>query len=323
MASVSLLQSLNYFQAAFTRPRSRTTRSQDNVPAPFHLKSLNSIDLYEVSIAELQQHYTSGTFTAIDYVQFCLDRIRVIDPYLEAVIEVNPDALEIAVQLDEERKRGRVRGSLHGIPVLVKDNMATKDKMQTTAGSWALLGSVVPRDAFVVARLRQEGAIILGHAIHDRMGISPIEVLDPTDGSIVGPAQINSVVGIKPTPGLTSRSGIIPSSQTLDTVGPLGRSVQDAVLGLNAIVGRDERDPLTTSESRHQEKDYTQFMSDKKSLRGAKFGLPIKRCWEFVKEDQKREATRIFDGIIKAGGEIVHLNYQCAEERIAANGKWD
>ena len=144
-----------------------------------------------------------------------------------------------------------------------------------------------------------------------------------TDGSITGPAQIYSVVGIKPTPGLTSRSGIIPSSQTLDTVGPLRRSVRDAVLGLNAIVGLDERDPLTTSASRHQEKDYTRLLSDKKSLRGAKFGLPIKRCWEFVKEDQKREATRIFDGIIEASGEIVNLDYQCAEDRIAANGKWD
>ena len=151
----------------------------------------------------------------------------------------------------------------------------------------------------------------------------PLTFGSETDGSIIGPAQINAVVGIKPTPGLTSRSGIIPSSQTLDTVGPLGRSVQDAALGLNAIVGGDDRDPLTLGELRHQEVDYTQFLRDKGSLRGAKFGLPIKRCWEFVKEDQKREATRILDGITRAGGEIIHVDYPCAEERIAANGKWD
>ncbi|KAL8712601.1 MAG: hypothetical protein Q9220_003132 [cf. Caloplaca sp. 1 TL-2023] len=207
--------------------------------------------------------------------------------------------------------------------------MATKDKMQTTAGSWALLGSVVPRDAFVVAQLRRAGAIILGHASMTEWAslrssnMVPLTFGTETDGSIAGPAQINSVVGIKPTPGLTSRSGIIPSSQSLDTVGPLARSVRDAVLGLNAIVGPDERDPLMTFGPRRQETDYARFLSDKKSLRGAKFGLPIKRCWENVPEDQKRVATRIFDGIIRAGGGIIFVEYPCAEERIAANGKWD
>ncbi|KAL8949284.1 MAG: hypothetical protein Q9222_004590 [Ikaeria aurantiellina] len=151
----------------------------------------------------------------------------------------------------------------------------------------------------------------------------PLTFGSETDGSIIGPAQINSAVGIKPTPGLTSRTGIIPSSQTLDTVGPFGRSVRDAVLGLNAIVGQDERDPLTMCSLRHEERDYTQFLSDKKSLCGAKFGLPSKRCWEFVKEDQKKVATRILDGIVEAGAEIIHVDYPCAEERIAANGKWD
>lgn len=151
----------------------------------------------------------------------------------------------------------------------------------------------------------------------------PLTFGSETDGSVIGPAQINAVVGIKPTPGLTSRSGVIPSSQSLDTVGPLGRSVLDAVIGLNAIVGSDERDPLTSEGSRHQETDYTAFLSDKKALKGAKFGLPIKRCWEFVKEDQKRAANRILDGIVEAGGEIIHIDYPCAEERIKPNGKWD
>ena len=162
-----------------------------------------------------------------------------------------------------------------------------------------------------------------GSAVAVSSNMVPLTFGSETDGSIIGPAQINSVVGIKPTPGLTSRSGIIPSSYSLDTVGPLGRSVQDAVLGLNAIVGSDERDPLTLGKARHQDIDYTQFLRNQSSLRGAKFGLPIKRCWEFVKADQKREATRILDGIVEAGGEIIHLDYQCAEERIASNGKWD
>ena len=162
-----------------------------------------------------------------------------------------------------------------------------------------------------------------GSAVALSTNMVPLTFGSETDGSVIGPAQINSVVGIKPTPGLTSRSGVIPSSQTYDTVGPLGRSVKDAVLGLNAIVGADDRDPLTLDQSRHQEQDYTNFLSDKTSLRGAKFGLPFKRCWEFVKEDQKREATRILDAIVEAGGEIIQLDYPCAEERIAPNGKWN
>ncbi|MCJ1341380.1 hypothetical protein MMC09_006676 [Bachmanniomyces sp. S44760] len=370
-AVTSLFQYPSSFQATLVSSKRQVCPSQAKVPLPFRLEPLKSVELYEISIAEIQKHYTHGTFTATEYIQYCLDRVRLVDPYLEAVIELNPDALEIAAQLDEERQRGHVRSSLHGIPVFVKDNIATKDKMQTTAGSWALLGSVVPRDAFIVAQLRHAGAIILGHTgilmgirhvgvksgihltyraalvgkddhivvtkIADRIAVGssggsavavssnmvPLTFGSETDGSIIGPAQINSVVGIKPTPGLTSRSGIIPSSYSLDTVGPLGRSVQDAVLGLNAIVGSDERDPLTLGKARHQDIDYTQFLRNQSSLRGAKFGLPIKRCWEFVKADQKREATRILDGIVEAGGEIIHLDYQCAEERIASNGKWD
>ena len=151
----------------------------------------------------------------------------------------------------------------------------------------------------------------------------PLTFGSETDGSIIGPAQINAVVGIKPTPGLTSRSGVIPASQSFDTVGPLGRTMHDAALGLNAIVGSDSRDELTLVESRREEEDYTRFLSDKTSLKGARFGLPIRRCWEFVSDDQKRAAEIIFEGIAEAGGEIVHVDYPCAEECIAADGKWD
>ncbi|KAI4199562.1 MAG: hypothetical protein LQ350_004515 [Teloschistes chrysophthalmus] len=199
---------------------SECNRSQKAVPQIFQLERLNDIDLYEITI----------------------------NPYVEAVIEVNPDAVKIAAGLDDERVQGKTRGPLHGVPVLVKDNIATKDKMQTTAGSWALLGSIVPRDAYIVTQLRNAGAIILGHAnmsewasvrskeysegysprggqvrnpfdlsrtpfgsssgsaVAVSANIVPISFGTETDSSIVGPAQINSVVGIKPTPGLTSRS---------------------------------------------------------------------------------------------------------------------
>ena len=152
----------------------------------------------------------------------------------------------------------------------------------------------------------------------------PLTFGTETDGSIAGPAQYSGVVGIKPTPGLTSRSGIIPASETFDTVGPIARTVEDAAIGLNAIVGSDEKDPLSLEgPPLPREVDYTAYLSDKNVLKGAKFGLPIKRCWEFVKEDQKREAVRIFDGIVGAGGEIIHVDYPSAEERIGEDGKWN
>lgn len=153
--------------------------------------------------------------------------------------------------------------------------------------------------------------------------IVPLTFGTETDGSIIGPAQINAVVGIKPTPGLTSRSGVIPSSETLDTVGPIARTVADAVVGLNAIIGEDERDQLTSSPEIQREIDYSHYLSKKEVLKGARFGLPISRCWEFVSEDQKAVALKVFEGMKKAGAEIIHVDYPCAEDRIAPNGKWD
>ena len=144
-----------------------------------------------------------------------------------------------------------------------------------------------------------------------------------TDTSISGPAMINAVVGIKPTPGLTSRNGVIPSSKSFDSVGPFARTVLDAALGLNAMVGFNERDCLSIGSSCRQEKDYAKFVSTKASLEGAWFGLPIKRCWEFVPKDQKDVARKIFDAVIQAGGKIVSVDYPCAEDRIAADGRWD
>ncbi|KAJ9668397.1 hypothetical protein H2201_001445 [Coniosporium apollinis] len=231
----------------------------------------------------------------------------------------------------------------------VLQNMATKDRMQTTAGSWALLGSIVPRDAHVVSRLREAGAVILGHAnmsewasvrskaystgspfgssggsaVSVSANIVPLSFGTETDTSIIGPSLINGVVGVKPTVGLTSRNGVIPITESMDTVGSMGRTVYDAVLGLDAIVGPDKRDPSTLNPSRHQEDDYSAFISDRHALKGAKFGMPMKRCWDFVPEDQRKIANKILDAITAAGGELIETDFPCATERIPETGIWD
>ena len=151
----------------------------------------------------------------------------------------------------------------------------------------------------------------------------PLSFGTETDTSIIGPASINGVVGFKPTVGLTSRSGVIPISENMDTVGPFGRTVADAVHGLNAIVGIDERDRFTCSSSRPFRVDYSECLTTKKSLKGARFGLPNKRCWEFVPEGRKNVASKIFEAIGEAGGEVLTTDFPCVEERIPPDGSWD
>src|SRR5215218_8288712 len=271
----------------------------------------------EATIAELQAAMTSGRLSSRRLTQAYLRRIRRIDLsgiQLNSVIEVNPDALEIAAELDAERRQGRVRGPLHGIPILVKDNFATRDRMETTAGSLALLGAEVPRDAFVIRRLRRAGAVILGKANlsewanfrstqsssgwSGRAGqcLSPY-VLDhnpcgsssgsgaavaadlaadslgtETDGSIVCPSSHNSLVGIKPTLGLTSRSGVVPIAHSQDVTGPMARTVADAATVLGPMTGVDPRDPATAASRGHSHRDYRRFL-DPDGLRGARIGV--------------------------------------------------
>jgi amidase len=280
-----------------------------------------AFELEELSIAELQAGLGSGRWTARSLAEAYLARIEALDrkgPALHAVLEVNPEALAIADALDAERKAKGPRGPLHGIPILLKDNIATADRMQTTAGSLALAGSRVPRDAFIAARLRAAGAVLLGKAnlsewanfrsTHSSSGWSgrggqcrnPY-VLDrtpsgsssgsgaaaaasfaaaaigsETDGSIISPSAACSLVGIKPTVGLLSRSGIIPISHTQDTAGPMARSVADAVLLLGAMTGADERDEATRESRGKTVADYTKFL-DPNGLKGARIGVPRKR----------------------------------------------
>ncbi len=276
------------------------------------------INVEEAGVAELQAAMTAGNLDAESLVQKYLARIQSIDrtgPTLRSVQEINPDAIPIARALDEERKAGRVRGPLHGIPILLKDNIATADKMETTAGALALVGARPREDSTIAQRLRQAGAVILGKAsmsewayfksapgssgwsarsgqarnpyvlnrtpcgsssgsaIAVAASLVTVSIGTETDGSIVCPAGVNGVVGIKPTVGLTSRAGVIPVSVTQDTVGPFGRTVADAAAVLGALAGVDARDPATQASAGKWQSDYVKYL-DLNGLRGARIGVP-------------------------------------------------
>ena len=276
-----------------------------------------TFELEGLSIDDLQKKMESGEYTSHQLVELYLDRIVHIDqqgPGLHAVIEINPDALAIADRLDAERKAKKVRGSMHGIPVLLTDNIDTGDKMQTTAGSLALAGNIASNDAFVVQKLREAGAIILGKTnlsewanfrstrsssgwssrggqtknpyLLDRSpcgsssgsgvavaaDLCVVTVGTETDGSIACPASMNGIVGIKPTVGLVSRSGIIPISKTQDTAGPFGKTVRDAAILLGAMTGTDSLDPITLTSAGKSKTDYTTFL-DPNGLKGKRIGV--------------------------------------------------
>jgi amidase len=271
----------------------------------------------EADIPELQNAMKSGKTTSASVVRAYLARIREIDrrgPSINSVIEINPDALDIAYGLDKERRAKGPRGPLHGIPVLIKDNINTADRMMTTAGSLALLGSIAPRDAFLVERLRAAGAVILGKTnlsewanfrsnrstsgwsgrggltknpyVLDRntsgsssgsgaavsANLCAVAVGTETDGSIISPSTYCGIVGLKPTVGLISRSGVIPISVTQDTAGPMTRSVTDAAILLAAMAGVDANDPVTEGNRVELQADYTKFL-EQDGLRGARLGV--------------------------------------------------
>lgn len=277
-------------------------------------------DLDEETINSLSQKFAAGTHTIEQVTQLYLDRILATDkegPTLNSVIEINPEALDIAKKLDIELSAGKKRGPLHGIPVLIKDNIDTADKMQTTAGSLAMMGNIASEDAFVVKRLRAAGAVILGKTNlsewanfrstqsssgwssrgrqtknpyiidHSPCGSSAgsgvavsanlcaVAVGTETDGSIVCPASVNGIVGIKPTVGLVSRSGIIPISATQDTAGPMARTVTDAALLLAGMVGEDDKDGVTLQSKGKLQTDYTKYL-DKNGLVGKRIGIERK-----------------------------------------------
>lgn len=179
-----------------------------------------------------------------------------------------------------------------------------------------------PSDQSVSDELLSDGSSS-GSAVAVSANIMPLSFGTETDTSIIGPASMNGIVGIKPTVGLTSRNGVIPISESMDTVGSFGRTVVDAAHGLTAIVGADDRDANTCTPSRPPKLDYSEFLATKFSLKGAKFGLPIKRCWEQIADTRKETATRIFDAIREAGGDVLDTDFPCAEDHIPPDGGWD
>jgi amidase len=301
----------------------------------------------EATIAQLQAAMERGELTAVALTQAYLARIAQLDhagPKLNAIIEVNPEALELAALADRERAAGNLRGPLHGIPVLVKDNVDTADRMRTTAGSLALLGSKPRQDATVVARLRAGGAVLLGKTnlsewanFRSTRSISgwsgrggqtrnpyaldrnpsgsssgsaaavaasfcAVAVGTETDGSIVSPASVCGLVGLKPTVGLVSRAGIIPISASQDTAGPMARTVRDAALLLGVMAGADGRDGATQARPNDLPRDYTQGL-DAPALSGARLGV-VRAAMDL---NPKTEAvlTAAVAALRAAGAEVV------------------
>jgi amidase len=304
-AGVSAFQLLTYC----TQP-AKDKRADDVNETP-------SFPLSETTIDDLQRKMASGEMSGSAIVQAYLDKIKEIDQggfKLNSVIELNPDALAIAKDLDEERKNGKVRGPLHGIPVLIKDNIDTADKMMTTAGSLALEGNIATKDAFIVSQLRKAGAVILGKTnlsewanfrstrsssgwssrggqtknpyMLDRSpcgsssgsgtavaaNLCAVAIGTETNGSIACPASTNGIVGIKPTVGLWSRSGIIPISATQDTAGPMARTVRDATILLGVLTANDPADTAFQNGSHKALNDYTTFLNAD-SLNGKIIGV--------------------------------------------------
>jgi amidase len=306
--------------------------------------------LVETTIADLQREMAAGRLTSEQLVQMYLERIAAYDkagPKLNAVLEINPDALFIAAALDRERKTTGPRGPLHGIPVLIKDNINTGDMLHTSAGSLSLKENFAPKDAFVATQLRKAGAVILGKANMTEFANFLTEgmpsgyssrggqVLNPylpgkltpsgsssgsgvataanlcaaaigteTSGSILSPSNNNSVVGVKPTVGLISRTGIIPIAFSQDTAGPMCRTVADAATLLGALVGVDPADPATASSPGRAYRDYTQFL-DPNGLKGARIGVPSGQFWQRVTEEEKALFAAALDAIRARGAEVV------------------
>lgn len=332
----------------------------------FPMPPCGTFHLEEATIDQMQAAMSNGSLTSQQLLTCYIIRTYQTNSYINTLLQLNPDALAIAAQMDAERAAGRVRGPLHGIPFTVKDNIATKDNLETTAGSWALLGSIVPRDAFVVKRLREAGAVLLGKATLSEwadmrsnsysegysarggqarsaynLTVNPggsssgsaagvaanaiaFSLGTETDGSVINPAERNAIVGIKPTVGLTSRSGVIPECEHQDTVGTFGRTVRDATYALDAIYGIDTRDNYTLAqESKTQEGGFAQFLSNRTSLKGAVFGLPWKSFWVYADAEQQAILVSILDLIQSAGATIVNETEILDYETLVSNDGWD
>ncbi len=311
------------------------------------VNSITPFELEEVTVKAMRKGMESGKYTAKSLTDLYLKRIEEIDkngPKLNSVIEVNPEALAIAEQMDKERSEGSIRGPLHGIPIMIKDNIDTGDQMQTTAGTLALEGSKAAKDAFIIKKLREAGAVLLGKTnlsewanfrstrsssgwsgrgrqtrnpyILDRnpcgssagsgaavsANLCAITIGTETNGSIVCPSSTNGIVGIKPTVGLWSRSGIIPISHTQDTAGPMARTVADAAALLGPLTGTDENDAVTKNSEGKAHTDYNQFL-DIQGLQGKRLGVLRDNMGFHEKVDEILEET--FEIMKAQGAELI------------------
>ena len=311
---------------------------------------LPAFDLTEIDVMTMHNNYKDGSWTVPEIVQWYLDRIEKIDsngPKLNSVLCINPDAMSIAQSLQKELEEGKSRGLLHGVPVLLKDNIDTHDKMPTTAGSRALQGSIALQDSPLAAQLREAGAVILGKANLSEwanfradfsssgwsgLGGQTKNPYDPsrnpcgsssgsgasvsanlcmlaigteTNGSIVCPSNANGIVGIKPTVGLISRSGIIPISFTQDTAGPMARTVSDAAIALGYLTQTDNNDSKTLAEGRIALNDYTPFLK-KEGLNGKRIGIynPSRDFHHRVSEVFENSIKKIED----AGATLIEID---------------
>jgi amidase len=313
-----------------------------------------SKNLEEFTIADLSARMRDGSLTSVSITSWYISQIRSRDRATNSIIEINPDALAIAAERDRERKAGKIRGALHGIPVVLKDNIDTADKMKTTAGSLALMNAPVPkRDAFLVEQLRRAGAVILAKTnlsewanfrstvstsgwsgrggqtrnpyILDRnpcgsssgtgaaiaANFAAVGIGTETDGSIVCPSSICGIVGLKPTVGLISRSGVIPISASQDTAGPMTRTVADAAVMLSVMTAVDASDPATARNATMARSDYETFLKAD-GLKGSTIGVARDFWGKRPEVDKIMDAA--LDAMKKAGATLVDVKFPNLEK---------
>ncbi|WP_166241392.1 amidase family protein [Paenibacillus turpanensis] len=306
-------------------------------------------NIEEATISDLQIALEKKKITSYELIQLYMERIATFDrqgPRLNSVLELNPDALALSEAADAERRQGLLRGPLHGIPILLKDNIDTADRMHTSAGSLALAGHYAAQDAFLVRKLRKAGAIILGKAnmtewanymaegmtagyssrggqvlnpygqsffaggsstgsgVAVAAGFAAAAVGTETSGSILSPATQNSIVGIKPTVGRISRSGVIPLAHSQDTAGPMARTVADAAILFAALCGVDANDPITGSSIAHPLTDLRGWF-DRDGLQGARIGVPRKIYHDKLSEEERALFDSLLQEMASAGAVIV------------------
>ena len=319
-------------------------------------------ELSELTIGDMQRGLESGEYTARSLVEKYLERIESLDgggPQLRSVIEVNQDAVALANAADRERQVNKIRGPLHGIPVLIKDNIDTADHMKTTAGSLALVEAKPTADAFVVRRLREAGAVLLGKTnlsewanirsndstsgwsgrggltrnpyaldrnpcgsssgsgVAAAANLCAVAVGTETDGSVLCPSSVCGIVGIKPTIGLVSRTGIIPIAHSQDTAGPMARTVRDAAILLGALAAVDEEDAVTAENKARACEDYTRFL-DATGLKGAKIG--VARHYFDFHDTVEHVMNEALDAMTQAGATLIDTEKLSLAELGSAEG---